>query len=110
MSSNTTERIIELIAAIPPGKVASYSQIAALAGLTNGARRVARVLHSCSRKHDLPWYRVLRANGQIALPPEAGGYEQQSRLLAEGVAVSPAFTVNLSIYGWDGDSYGGNNA
>lgn len=95
----TTERIIEVIRSIPAGKVAGYGQVAALAGLPNGARQVARVLHSSTARHDLPWWRVLRSSGEIALPPERGGLEQKELLLRESVVFRSAFTVDLERCG-----------
>lgn len=99
-STDSTAEIIAAIRAIPPGKVASYAQVARLAGLPNGARQVARVLHSCSGKHDLPWWRVLRSSGGIALPDEAGGSEQRALLLAEGVVFRSDRMVDLARSGF----------
>ncbi|MEF3694411.1 MAG: MGMT family protein [Candidatus Cloacimonadota bacterium] len=96
----STELILELIRSIPPGKVASYSQIGSLAGYPNGGRLVSRLLSSCSRKHDLPWHRVVSASGKIALPPEGGGELQAELLGSEGVLVQN-YKVNLKIYGWE---------
>ncbi len=92
---NGTQAIIEAIRAIPAGKVASYARIAAEAGIPRGARQVARVLHSCSESHHLPWWRVLRSSGEIALPPEAGGSLQKELLESEGVTFSSKWTVDL---------------
>lgn len=87
--NESTSRIIAAIRSIPVGGFASYGAIAAAAGLPNGARMVARVLHSSSRSEDLPWWRVVRADGSIALP-RGGGYEEQEALLAqEGVVFGP---------------------
>jgi methylated-DNA-protein-cysteine methyltransferase-like protein len=83
-----TRRIIEEINSIPRGRVSCYRDIAARAGLPNGARQVVRVLHSMSEKYKLPWHRVIRADGFIALE-ESGGRELQIALLrGEGVEVS----------------------
>ncbi len=88
--NESTSRIIAAIKAIPAGHYASYGAVAAAAGLPNGARMVARVLHSSSRSQDLPWWRVVRADGSIALP-RGGGYEEQAALLAqEGVLLGPS--------------------
>jgi methylated-DNA-protein-cysteine methyltransferase-like protein len=88
MPSETTIRIREVLARIPRGKVVSYGSAAALAGLPNGARQVVRVLHSSAEKAALPWHRLLRKDGSIALPP-GGGFElQRALLLEEGVEVS----------------------
>jgi methylated-DNA-protein-cysteine methyltransferase-like protein len=97
--TESTCRIIEIIQAIPKGKVTCYRDIAAKAGLPNGARQVVRVLHSLSEKHNLPWYRILRADGSIAL--EGEGAELQADLLhKEGVKVSAEKKVDFEKYGW----------
>jgi methylated-DNA-protein-cysteine methyltransferase related protein len=93
--TESTNRIIQAIKAIPRGKVSSYGDIALAAGLINGARQVVRVLHSLSEKFELPWYRVIRSNGSIALK-EGEGRELQIRLLrAEGVEVTPDGIVDM---------------
>ncbi|MBN2048857.1 MAG: MGMT family protein [Spirochaetales bacterium] len=79
-----TERVIEIVKAIPPGSVLSYGVVAAMAGNPRGARQVARILHSSSEKHNLPWHRVLSAKGCISLPGP-GGDVQRQLLEAEGV-------------------------
>jgi methylated-DNA-protein-cysteine methyltransferase-like protein len=97
--SGSTLRIVNAIKAVPRGKVASYRDIALRAGLSNGARQVVRVLHAMSGSQGLPWHRIIRADGRIALP-EGGGRELQIALLrAEGVEVSVRGTVNLDRYG-----------
>jgi methylated-DNA-protein-cysteine methyltransferase-like protein len=57
------------------------------------------VLHSLSEKHHLPWHRIIRANGSIALEPGAGKELQISLLRAEGVEVSPAGRVDMGRFG-----------
>ena len=95
-----TELIISILKRIPPGQVASYGLVARAAGLPNGARQVVRVLHSRSEKDGLPWQRVLRADGSIALP-RGGGFELQRALLrAEGVEVSREGKVDLGRFSW----------
>ena len=102
MPSETTKRIISVLKRIPKGKVISYGAVAALAGLPNGARQVVRVLHSSSEKEGLPWCRVLRKDGSIALPP-GGGFElQRSLLRKEGVRVTREGRVDMSRYAWSG--------
>ena len=91
--TETTRRIVENIRAIPPGSVASYRDIARRAGLPNGARQVARVLHALSEKEGLPWHRVIRADGAIALPRGGPGELQAALLRAEGVPVTDDLRV-----------------
>lgn len=79
--------ILAAIRAIPAGEVAGYGQIAQRAGLPGRARLVARVLARGDHP-DLPWHRVLRADGKIAFPPGSDGFiAQRRRLVAEGLAV-----------------------
>jgi len=99
MTENTS-RIVQIIKAIPKGKVSTYGAIARAAGLPNGARQTVRVLHSLSEKFDLPWHRVIRSDGAIALR-EGEGRELQIELLRkEEVDVSREGRVNLERYGW----------
>ena len=96
-------RVYEAIAAIPRGRVASYGAIAARAGLPGRARLVGKLLGETPEGMELPWYRVLRASGQIALPPGSRGFREQCRLLrAEGVEVVNG-RVPLSRFGLDAD-------
>jgi methylated-DNA-protein-cysteine methyltransferase-like protein len=92
--TRSTLLIIDAIKAVPKGKVSSYRDIALQAGLRNGARQVVRVLHSMTRSQALPWHRIIRADGYIALP-EGNGRELQIALLrSEGVKVSDAGKVS----------------
>ncbi len=95
------ERVKGFIKAIPRGKVATYAQIAALAGNYRAARQVARVLHASSRKDRLPWQRVINSRGGISLK-RGRGFEEQKRLLArEGVSVERTGRVDLTSFQWD---------
>lgn len=81
-------RIWRVVAAIPPGKVASYGQVAELAGIARGARQVGRALGAAPPELNLPWHRVLNAAGRIALPAGSRGYKKQrERLVTEGVVM-----------------------
>ncbi|HEX7341070.1 MAG TPA: MGMT family protein [Rhodanobacteraceae bacterium] len=81
-------RIYAAIAAIPAGRVASYGAIAARAGLPRRARLVGRALAETPDGMSLPWHRVLRADGHIALTRGSAGFDEQCRRLrAEGVMV-----------------------
>ena len=84
---SANDRILAAIRAIPRGQVAGYGHIAQRAGLPGRARLVARIL---SQNDDprLPWHRVLRSDGRIAMPEGSRGYREQcQRLRAEGVMV-----------------------
>jgi methylated-DNA-protein-cysteine methyltransferase-like protein len=96
-------RVYAAIAAIPRGRVASYGAIAARAGLPGRARLVGKLLGQTPPDMTLPWHRVLRASGQVALPPGSRGFREQCRLLrAEGIEVKDG-RVPLSRFGLDAD-------
>jgi methylated-DNA-protein-cysteine methyltransferase-like protein len=100
MKSPFTAKVIEIIAAIPAGKVCTYGIIAAHANNKRGARQVARILHSSSAKHDLPWHRVVNRDGQISLK-HGQGYEQQMKMLvAEGIFFDEHQKIDFSKYLW----------
>lgn len=81
------ERILAAIRAVPRGDVAGYGAIARRAGLPGRARLVARVLAG-SADRGVPWHRIVRSDGRIALPAGSPGHlEQVRRLRAEGVEV-----------------------
>jgi methylated-DNA-protein-cysteine methyltransferase-like protein len=101
MEETFSQRVRTLIKNIPPGNVATYGHIAAYAGNPRGARQVVRVLHSSSKKYDLPWHRVINSKGRISLP-RGNGYELQKELLVqEGIIFNDADEVDLSTYLWE---------
>ena len=102
MTENTI-RIAEIIKAIPRGKVSSYRDVALAAGIPNGARQTVRVLHSLSEKLNLPWHRVIRSSGSIALAEGEGRELQIGLLRSEGVEVSPEGRIDMKRYGVNAD-------
>ena len=80
-----TKRVIDIIRAIPVGKVMTYGQIARCAGNPGGARQVARILHSMSKKYKLPWHRVINAKGKIS--DHRGSIIQKIYLQDEGIVI-----------------------
>jgi len=96
--TDNTRKIIEQILAVPCGKVSSYGAVAAKAGLPNGARQVVRTLHSMSEKYALPWHRIIRADGLVALEGE-GRALQITLLRGEGVKVSKNSKIDMKKYG-----------
>ncbi|MGN7471207.1 MGMT family protein [Brevibacillus sp. SAFN-007a] len=93
-----TKRAVQIIASIPPGRVMTYGQVAALAGSPRGARQVVRILHSLSKPYKLPWHRVINAKGKIGLPDRDAMTLQKMLLEGEGVAVSEAGEIDLERY------------
>ena len=95
-----TSTVVEIIGSIPEGKVATYGQVAKLAGSPRGARQVVRILHTQTSKHGLPWHRMINSKGLIAIKDEYGADEQKSLLLSEGVEVE-GNKINLKLYLWN---------
>ena len=96
-----SRRVIQLIRSVPCGKVATYGQIAAMAGHKRGARLVSYLLHSLSEKHGLPWHRIVNRSGKISLKP-GYGYELQRQMLEhEGIPFTHGDSIDLSRYGWE---------
>lgn len=100
-----TQQVISVIQEIPAGAVATYGQIARLAGNPRAARQVARILHSMSRKYDLPWQRVVNAKGEIVIADSEAAHTQAYLLSEEGVEVSKKGKVNLSRYQWKAEDH-----
>ena len=98
--SSFTLRIKDIIKKIPAGKVATYGQIAAMAGNPLAARQVVRILHSSSRKEKLPWHRVINSRGRISLQPGFGYEEQKALLTKEGVAFDDNDTIDFKRFLW----------
>jgi methylated-DNA-protein-cysteine methyltransferase related protein len=99
--SEFSKKVIGLIKKIPEGKVATYGQIAKLAGKPQGSRGVAWILHSSSKTHSLPWQRVLGSKGKISFPPSSSHYSRQMRLLKkEGVVFGDQDQIDLAKYQW----------
>lgn len=97
-----TKLVIEIIQAIPKGKVISYGKISVYAGKPRGAREVSRILHSCSVKYELPWHRVINSKGMISLGKN-GGYEiQRALLLSEGIVFNNE-KIDFERYLWHPD-------
>lgn len=99
-----TTRVIALIRSIPEGCVSTYGTIALMAGRPQGARQVARILHSCSRAENLPWHRVVNREGRISLKPLQGYEEQRMLLEGEGVDFSSDGRIDLDTHLWAGEA------
>ena len=102
MATEFTEMVIALLKKIPMGKVATYGQIAALAGSPRAARQVVRILHSSSKKYNLPWHRVINSQGKISLKPNQGYEIQKALLVKEKVKFSLSEQIKLNKYQWTG--------
>lgn len=100
MEKNSYEKIYEVVKQIPKGTVATYGQVAALAGNKRWARVVGYALHVNPDPEGIPCYRVVNREGRLSDAFAFGGVNQQKELLEEdGIKVVDNH-VNLEIYQW----------
>lgn len=101
------DRVITAIALVPRGKVASYGQIAAIAGSPRAALMVGKILRTSSTELDLPWQRIINSRGLISIMNINHPAQQQAELLkSEGVIVERRdqdYWVDLKKFGWEPD-------
>ncbi len=97
---NSYQKIYEVVKQIPRGKVATYGQVAALAGNRRWARVVGYALHVNPDPEQIPCYRVVNREGRLSEAFVFGGINQQKLLLeADGISVEDG-AVNLEKYQW----------
>ena len=92
-----TRAVKEIVSAIPPGKVATYGDVAALVGSPSHARLVGKILGNIGMESEIPCHRVVNAQGK----PAPHWHSQAALLRTEGVVLTPANRVNLREYRWN---------
>ena len=92
----------QVVEGIPRGHVLTYGEVARLAGMSRAARRVAQAMRRAPRGRNLPWHRVVNAQGRISLPAESAGYQRQKRRLEEEGVVFVKGSINLDRFGYQG--------
>lgn len=103
MEKTVFERIYDVVRRIPYGKVATYGQVAMIAGNPRWARAVGYALHANPDPEGIPCYRVVNRFGGVAPAFAFGGEERQAELLrGEGIEVSEDGKVDLDRFLWDG--------
>jgi methylated-DNA-protein-cysteine methyltransferase related protein len=101
IGSRAYARIYAVVKRIPRGRVATYGQVATLAGLDGHARQVGYALHRVPGGIDVPWHRVINARGEISPRSASDSHELQRVLLEdEGVEFDVAGRVALNRYRW----------
>lgn len=97
--------IYNVVKTIPHGRLATYGQVAALAGMVRAARQVGVALRATPDKVQIPWHRVVNAQGRVSMRLkdwQSGGDELQKILLeAEGVAFDETGKIDLKRYRWE---------
>jgi len=101
-TSGTHARIHAVVKRIPRGRVATYGQVAALAGLAGRPRLAGYALHALPEGSPLPWHRVLGAGGRLTLAKldPAAATTQRLRLEREGVRFTARGRVDMEAFAW----------
>ena len=95
------QRIYDVVRRIPKGSVATYGQVATLAGLRGHARQVGYAMAALPNDSDVPWHRVINAKGCCSPRATLGGDERQRRLLErERIRFDDSGRVSLAKYRW----------
>ena len=100
------ERIYAVVRQIPPGRVSTYGQIAAIVGGGCTARQVGYALAALKAgDRSVPWQRVINSRGEISLRPGEGGAIQRQLLEAEGVEFNRQGQTDFDRFGWSGPDW-----
>lgn len=98
------ETILALVRLIPPGRVATYGQIAAIEGRCT-PRMVGYAMASLPSGSGVPWHRVVNSRGAISLPRGDANEAQRALFEAEGVAFDEEGRIHLARFGWQGPGF-----
>jgi len=96
-------RIWDTICDIPQGRVASYGQIAEVAGIPRGARQVGYALRHLPPDSDVPWHRVIQASGKIAFDKDTPQHEEQKKRLQQDDVAVVSGRIDMQKYRWQPD-------
>ena len=99
-ASTLRQRVLALVARIPPGRVMTYGQLALLAGQPGAARQVGYVMNGVLKESDVPWQRVINAQGRVSTHKLGLGELQEELLRAEGVELDETGRCDLARRQW----------
>jgi methylated-DNA-protein-cysteine methyltransferase-like protein len=95
------QRFYDVIRRIPKGRVATYGQVASLAGLPRHARQVGYALHALPESTDVPWHRVINARGEVSTRSTPGWDKLQLALLRRERVVGRDGRIDLDRFQWE---------
>lgn len=99
---NWHQSVLKVVCDIPFGHVLTYGEVAKLAGMPKMARRVSQAMRRAPEKMNLPWHRVINAQGKISFPEDSSGWQRQKDLLESEGVVFLKGQINLEVYGYHG--------
>jgi len=99
---NWARAVWQVVADIPAGHVLTYGEVARLSGMPRYARRVSQAMRWAPRSMNLPWHRVINAQGRISFPSDSRNFERQKALLQEEGVVFLDGRVDLERFGYRG--------
>jgi len=100
--TNWYRSVWKVVGEIPSGHVLTYGEVARLAGMPGAARRVSQAMRRAPRGIQLPWHRVINAQGKISFPEDSSGWRMQKNCLErEGVTFLNG-KIDLERYGYRG--------
>ncbi len=100
MTNLFQQRVIDIVRAIPRGRVLTYGQVALLIGTPRAARQVGRALYQLDPGSRVPWQRVINRFGGLSTYKVGSGVRQRQRLQAEGIKFKRDGTLDLKKYQW----------
>ena len=102
VDANWYQSVWKVVSEIPSGHVLTYGEVARLSGMPRAARRVSQALRRAPRDMELPWHRVINAQGKISFPEDSSGWQRQKdKLEGEGVVFLNG-KVDLDRFGYRG--------
>jgi len=99
---NWARQVWKVVADIPPGHVLTYGEVARLSGMPRYARRVSQAMGWAPRSMQLPWHRVVNAQGRISIPEDSPWHRKQKEMLQEEGVVFLNGKVDLQRFGYRG--------
>ena len=97
------ERVLNVVRAVPEGRVTTYGHVALLAGEPGAARQVGYILHGVKEHENIPWQRVINAQGAISTYKVGAGDLQKALLESEGIVFDLKGRCDLKRFGWTPD-------
>ena len=100
--SNGYQNVWKVVSEIPSGHVLTYGEVARLSGMPRQARRVSQALRRAPRAMNLPWHRVINAQGKISFPEDSSGWQKQKDKLEDEGIVFLNGKIDLGHFGYRG--------